>query len=121
MDEVSARTMQEAACNSRQKAEELARTAADAIDSRRDRIAGALHRTASTLHTKAGVMSGGQQITRMTHTAAEKLELSAQYIRDRDVRQIMSDMRHKVLRNPGASLLAAGFAGFLVGRALRRD
>jgi len=72
----------------RQKGEQAARGAADALDSRRGDAAGALNR-------------------------------GADYLRNNDVREILSDAGDLVRRRPGVTLLVALLAGFLVAQALR--
>ena len=57
----------------------------------------------------------------VAHSAAEKLESTAGYIREHDVRAMLSDVGDMVKRNPGPSLLIAVAIGFLIGRAFRED
>ena len=57
----------------------------------------------------------------MAHTAADKLETTADYVREHDVRDMMGDVEQFVKSHPGQSLIAAAAVGFLVGRAFRSE
>ena len=111
----------DAASSARQKVSEAGRQAADKIDEKRGPAADALHSAASTLHEKAEDFPGGETVKTVAHSAAEKLESTASYIREHDVRSMLSDVEEMVKRNPGPSLLIAVAIGFLIGRAFRED
>ena len=53
----------------------------------------------------------------MAHAAAESLSTTATYVREHDVRKMMTDVEALVKNNPGPSLFAAAVIGFLAGRA----
>ena len=57
----------------------------------------------------------------MAHAAAERVDTTATYLRDHDMKKMMTDLSTVVKNNPGPSLLAAVGIGFLVGRALSHD
>ena len=57
----------------------------------------------------------------MAHTAADKLEATADYVREHDVKDMISDVERFVKDHPSQSLIAAAAVGFLVGRAFRRE
>lgn len=89
------------------------------VDEKRGPTADALDNAASTLHEKAEDLPGGETVRTVAHSAAEKLESTADYIRKHDVRAMLSDVEEIVKRNPGPSLLIAAAIGFLIGRAFR--
>ena len=111
----------DAAATAKQKVSEAGRQATDKIDERRGPAADALESAASTIHEKAGDLPGGETVKSVAHSAAEKLESTAGYIREHDVRAMLTDLEDIVKRNPGPSLLIAVAVGFLIGRAFRED
>jgi len=111
----------EAAGRAKDKAAELGRSAAAKIDEKREPAAGALDGAAATLHDKAESLPGGEKVSSMAHTAADKLESTADYVREHDVRDMMGDVEQFVKSHPGQSLIAAAAVGFLVGRAFRSE
>ncbi len=111
----------DAASTAKQKASETARQATDKIDEKRGPAADALQSAASTIHERAEDIPGGEAVRNIAHSAAEKLESTAGYIREHDVRSMMTDVEQIVKRNPGPSLLIAVAIGFLIGRAFRED
>ncbi|MGB7435099.1 MAG: hypothetical protein WBR26_20265 [Candidatus Acidiferrum sp.] len=92
----------------------VAREAADKLESSRQSTVGALEWTASSLH------SGAEQISNLGHSAAEQLEHTADYFRETDLERIFSDVGETVKRHPGKSIAVAAVAGFLLARGLRR-
>jgi ElaB/YqjD/DUF883 family membrane-anchored ribosome-binding protein len=111
----------EAADKASEKAKQLGRSAADKIDDQRAPAAGALDSAASRLHQTAETLPGGQSVSRVAHNTADKLESTADYIRQHDVRDMMGDVEQFVKSHPGQSLIAAAAVGFLVGRAFRNE
>ena len=114
-------TMTDAANSARQKVAETGRQTTGRIDEKRGPTADALQNAASTLHEKAEDLPGGQSVKSAAHSAADKLESTAGYIREHDIRAMLSDVEDVVKRNPGPSLLIAAGIGFLIGRAFRED
>jgi len=102
------------------KAAELGRTAESKLNEQREPAASALESAAATLHEKAESLPGGERVTSIAHSAADKMKSTADYIREHDVRDMMGDVEEFVRSHPGQSLVAAAAVGFLVGRALRR-
>ncbi len=98
------------------KVADLGRSAADTIDENRGPAATGLQSAAETLHEKADSLPGGEKVTSLAHTAADKLSSTADYVRQHDVSSMMADVERMVKNNPGPSLLAAAVIGFLVGR-----
>ena len=111
----------DAAADARQRVSEAGRQATEKIDEKRAPAADALESAASTIHEKAEDLPGGETVRSVAHSAAEKLESTAGYIREHDVRAMVSDVEDIVKRNPGPSLLIAAAIGFLIGRAFRED
>jgi ElaB/YqjD/DUF883 family membrane-anchored ribosome-binding protein len=96
------------------KASEYGRTAVDKLDQGRNTAASALQRTASSLRG-----AGGGRVGDVANRAADTIERTATYMRDHDVRDMMSDVDGAVRRNPGPSLLIGAAFGFLLGSAIR--
>jgi ElaB/YqjD/DUF883 family membrane-anchored ribosome-binding protein len=109
------------AATAKEKASEVGARAADQVDARRGPAADALESAAATVHEKAERLPGGETVRGAAHSAAEKLDSTAGYIREHDVRAMTSDLEAIVRRNPGPSLLIAAAIGFLIGRAFRED
>jgi ElaB/YqjD/DUF883 family membrane-anchored ribosome-binding protein len=97
----------------KEKVAEFGRRAVDKIDAQREPAASALGQTASALHDK------GNMAANVAHRTAEKIQATADYIRENDVKAMLDDVGSLVRRYPGTSLAAAAVAGFLVARALR--
>jgi ElaB/YqjD/DUF883 family membrane-anchored ribosome-binding protein len=103
------------ASHARRKANELSQNAVDKIDQRRTPTADALESAASTIQAKA------ERVSNLAHKTAEKLQTTANYVRERDARAMIYDFRTFVTDHPAESLIAALTVGFLFGRAFRRD
>lgn len=101
----------------RDKISDLGHTAAEKIDESRDAAASGLHKAASALRGSADNLPGGEKVASLVQTTADKLNTTADYVRDHDVNRMMTDVETLVKNNPGPSLLAAAVVGFLVGRA----
>lgn len=99
----------------------MGRSAAQKIDQNRETAASSLESAATTLHQNAASLPGGEKVSNLAHTAADKLSSTADYVRRNDVSGMMSDVERVVKNNPGPSLLAAAVVGFLVGRAFSND
>jgi ElaB/YqjD/DUF883 family membrane-anchored ribosome-binding protein len=100
----------------KQKASDLGRTAAAKIDENREPAASGFESAARAIHQNAESLPGGEKVTDLAHSAADKLSDSADYVREHDVKSMMADVERLVKNNPGPSLLAAAVLGFLVGR-----
>ena len=99
----------------------MGRSAADKINENRDAAAGGLEKAAAALHENADGIPGGEKVTGMAHATAEKLDATAGYVREHDVKKMMFDVETLVKKNPGPSLLVAAVVGFLVGRAFSNN
>jgi len=111
----------EVASQVKDKVSDLGRTAADKIEENRTTAASGLEAAASALHGKADSLPGGETVTSLAHSTADKLSSTANYIREHDVQGMMADVEQVVKNNPGPSLLAAAFVGFLAGRAFSNN
>jgi ElaB/YqjD/DUF883 family membrane-anchored ribosome-binding protein len=111
----------DAARKTKDKASDLGRQATEQVDAKRGPAAEGLESAASTLHEKAETLPGGETVRSVAHSTADKLESTAGYIREHDVKDMMSDVEDLVRRNPGPSLLIAATIGFFIGRAFRED
>jgi ElaB/YqjD/DUF883 family membrane-anchored ribosome-binding protein len=89
----------------------------DTVDANRNVAAQGLEQAASTIRDKADSLPGGETVTGLAHTAADKLTATAGYVRQTDVNTMMADVETLVKNNPGPALMAAAVVGFLVGRA----
>ena len=96
----------------KEKVSDLSRTAVNKIDGSREGVADGLDSAASALQGKAEKVHG------MAQTTAEKLNSASDYLRQHDVRNMMSDVEHIVRKNPVPALVAAAVFGFLSARAL---
>lgn len=106
----------------KRKITEFGATAADKVDQNRSTAAAGLDGAAETLHQKADQMHmGGETVTNMAHSAADKLSATAEYVRRNDLGDMMEDVQEIVKRNPGPALAVAAGLGFLVARAFTSD
>ena len=103
------------------KVASMGRAAAEKIDANRQGAASGLENAASTLHENADGLPGGEKVSELAHTAADKLGATAEYVREHDVSGMAADLERLVRRNPGPALLSAAVIGFLVGRAMSND
>lgn len=101
------------------KLTEFGTAAAGKIDQNRAVAASGLEGAAATLHQQADRLPGGEKVTQFAHTAADKLNATAGYVRQNDLNSMRSDIEELVKKNPGPSLLAAAALGFLIGRSLK--
>ena len=94
----------------KEKVTDIGRQTVDRIDAQREPAATTLSRTASALHQQ------GDKASTVAHATAEKLEATADYVRQNDVKAMAEDVGELVKRYPGQALAAAVVVGFLVGR-----
>jgi hypothetical protein len=99
--------------DAKEKVADFRRKAVDQIDSRREPVANTLDTTASALHQQ------GENAADVAHATANKLESTADYLREHDVKAIMGDVKDIAKRYPGQCLAAAVLVGFFVGRLFR--
>lgn len=99
----------------------LGTAAAHKIDENRKAAASGLKKAASTVHENAGTISGGDQLTKMAHSAADALDSTGNWVGRHSTSKLMSDVSTLVKNNPGPSLLAAVVVGFFVGRSFNSN
>lgn len=121
MDPLSSSGNGDAGSSTASRAAELGQKTAAAIDSRRDAVARGMDSAASTLHSTAERLPGGDKVTHAAHTAAYAMEDAADYVREQDLSGMLSDIRNTVTRHPGAALLVAAAVGFVIARGLTRE
>lgn len=108
-----ARKLAETAADVKDKVTDLGRRAIHGIDDSRETAAQAMDKTASSLH------SGADQLSGAAHSAANRLQSSADYVRQTNLKGMVSDVQDIIKRYPGQSLAAAAILGFLLARGLR--
>ena len=106
----------DASSHLKNRAAELGRSAADTLDRSRNAAAGGLDSAADRLHSNAD--SGARKVSGAAHSVANSLTSTASYIREHDVRSMLSDLYGVVKKNPGPALLGAAALGFLVARSM---
>ena len=98
--------------------EELGRSAGRRLDEVRDEAGGALHTAASSVRTTG--RQGSEAIDDLATSAADRLDATASYIEDHDLRDVLTGLRRFGRRHLTGSLVAAAAIGFLAGVALSR-
>jgi len=66
-------------------------------------------------------LPGGESVKGAAHAAADALSSTADYVRENDLKSMLTDVRKLVKNNPGPALLTAAVLGFLVARTFSRD
>jgi ElaB/YqjD/DUF883 family membrane-anchored ribosome-binding protein len=99
------------------RAEDLSRAAGKKLDEARNETAGALHTAASSVRTTA--RHGCEVIDGLATGAADKLDATASYVQDHDLRGLFTGCRQLVRRHPTSSLVVATAIGFFAGSAVR--
>jgi ElaB/YqjD/DUF883 family membrane-anchored ribosome-binding protein len=97
----------------KERVSDFGRDAAQKLDGSRASAAGALEQTASSLQ------AGGNKLSGVAQSAADRIQTTANYVRETDLRGMMDDLTGVVKRYPGQALAAAAILGFLVARGLR--
>jgi hypothetical protein len=100
----------------------LPENAASAIDGKgkKHSLARGIDAAASRLREKIDSLPGGEKVASAAYRAADIMETAADYVTNRDVREMLYDLRQLARKHPGATLLTAAAAGFLLVRALSR-
>jgi hypothetical protein len=100
------------------RAEDLSRAAGKKLDEARNEAAGALHTAASSVRTTA--RQGCEAIDGFATNAADKLDATAAYVENHDLRGVLTGCRLLIRRYPTGSLMFATAIGFFTGSAIRR-
>jgi ElaB/YqjD/DUF883 family membrane-anchored ribosome-binding protein len=104
--------------HARESMEELGRTAGRTLDEARDETGDALHSAASSVRTRGRQSS--EAIDSFAAGAADRLDATALYIEDHDLRDVATGLRRFGRRHLAGSLLVAAAVGFLAGSAIIR-
>jgi hypothetical protein len=112
-------TVADAANRAQQQAKRYGQRAMDAVESGRESAATSLDSAASGIRAKADSLPGGPDVSRFARRAADKIGGAAQYLRDHEVKDMMSEVQSFVKEHPAQALLGAAVIGFLAGRARR--
>jgi hypothetical protein len=102
----------------KESVEELGRSAGRRLDEARDEAGGALHSTASSVRTTG--RQGSRAIGHIAAGAADRLDATASYIEDHELRDMFAGLRRFGRRHLTGSLVAAVAIGFFAGSALGR-
>jgi ElaB/YqjD/DUF883 family membrane-anchored ribosome-binding protein len=103
------------------KAAEMGQRVVDTIDENRGAAASGLESAASALRDRADALPGGERIASAAHATADAVGSAADYVRENDVKSMMTDVHKLVKNNPGVALLTAAAVGFLIARTFSRD
>ena len=103
------------------KTDGLRRSAERAVESRRKAAAEGLASAAERLHRRGDDLPGGERVTNLAHGTADRIEATADFLRDHDTKAMVGNVKEFVRKHPGKSLAVAAVIGFLAARALRED
>lgn len=104
--------------DARESAEELGRSAGRKLDDARCETAGTLHSAASSVRRTG--RQGSDAIDDLTADAADRLDATASYVQDHDLRDVFAGLRRFGRRHLAGSLVVAVAVGFFAGAALNR-
>ncbi len=113
-------TLADAANRAQEEAKRYGKRALDAVESGRQSAASTLDSAASGIRSKADSLPGGADVSRFARRAADKIGGAAQYLREHEVRDMMSEAESFIKEHPTQALLGAALVGFLAGRSMRR-
>ena len=112
-------TVADAAARAQEQAKRYGQRAMDAVESGRESAASTLDSAASGIRENADALPGGADVSRFARRAADKIGGAAQYLRDHEVKDMMSEIESFIKDHPAQALLGAVVVGFLAGRAMR--
>jgi ElaB/YqjD/DUF883 family membrane-anchored ribosome-binding protein len=115
----SSDTVADAAGRAQEQAKRYGQRAMDAVESGRQSAASTLDSAASGIRSKADALPGGEDVGRFARRAADKIGGAAQYLRDHEVKDMMSEVQSFIKEHPAQALLGAAVVGFLAGRSMR--
>ena len=104
--------------DAKESVEELGRSAGKRLDDAREETAGALHTAASSARRTG--RQGSEAIDNLAAGAADRLDATASYIEDHDLRKTFRELRKFGRQHLTGSLVFAAAIGFLAGAALNR-
>jgi ElaB/YqjD/DUF883 family membrane-anchored ribosome-binding protein len=88
------------------------------MDTQRGRAADTLEQAAERLHAAGNRVP--ERVTQFTHSAADRLSATANYVRSHGAKDVLADVESYVKSHPAQALAIVAVAGFFAGRALRR-
>jgi hypothetical protein len=92
-----------------------------ALDEKKDALARGFDAAAAALEARADSLPGGPKAARAAQSAAEAMAVAADYVRDQDFEDMVSDVQEIAKRHPGVTLLTAAALGFLLARIIARN
>jgi ElaB/YqjD/DUF883 family membrane-anchored ribosome-binding protein len=98
--------------------EELGRSAGRKLDQARGETGEALHAAASSVRTTG--RKGSEAIDNLATGAADRLDVTASYVEDHDLNDVVTGLRRFARRHLTGSLVAAAAVGLLAGSAICR-
>ena len=104
--------------DARESVEELGRSAGRKLDDARDETIGALHTAASSVRRTG--RQGSAAIDSFSTGAADRLDATASYVEDHDLRDVFNGLRKFGRRHLTGSLMVAAAAGFFAAVALNK-
>jgi ElaB/YqjD/DUF883 family membrane-anchored ribosome-binding protein len=111
-------TASELGKEAREPMEEFGRSAGRKLDQARDDTGEALHAAASSVRSTG--RKGSEAIDNLATGAADRLDATASYVEDHDLRDVFTGLRKFGRRHLTGSLVAAAAVGFLAGSALSK-
>jgi ElaB/YqjD/DUF883 family membrane-anchored ribosome-binding protein len=102
----------------KEAAEGLAHSAAQQLDQARRDTAGALHTAASSVRTTG--CHGADAVDKVAGGAADKLDATAAFVEDHDLRISLTSLRRFGRRHPATTLFAGLAFGMLAGSLVTR-
>jgi ElaB/YqjD/DUF883 family membrane-anchored ribosome-binding protein len=112
-------TVAEAAGRAQEEAKRYGQRAMDAVESGRETAASKLDSAASGIRARADSLPGGADVSRFARRAADRIDGAAQYLRNHEVKDVMSGVEAFIKDHPAQALLGAAVVGFLAGRSMR--
>jgi ElaB/YqjD/DUF883 family membrane-anchored ribosome-binding protein len=104
------RTVAKAPSEAKDLALDFGRRASEQIDAQRQPIADTLNRTASAIHRQVDAAANA------FHRTADRLESTAQYVKENDLEDMMKKARRLAKRYPGMSLAIGVAIGLVVAK-----
>jgi hypothetical protein len=88
------------------------------VTATKDQAADALHAAASSV--RATGRQGSEAVDNLATGAADRLDATASYVEDCDLRGVFAGFRQAVRRHPAGALMIATAVGFCAGSTIRR-
>jgi cell division septum initiation protein DivIVA len=101
-----------------QTADQVIDQATSATDTGMDKAAGGMDKLAGEIRHQGQSMGSGTMQSAAT-SVADALESGAQFLRDKDTDELMTDLEGVIRRKPVESMLVAAGVGFFLAKAIR--